>query len=97
MIAAGVCISDRIACEKINPSTTMTNVNTPPAISAVDISRFNLAISPAPKKLPINTDIPRQMPTMRNNTIFIIGLAAPTAASALAPIKRPTIMESAAL
>ena len=76
---------------------TITMVNIPPLMNEVDISLFNLGMSPAPKNSPISTDIPRHSPTMMNKTMFIIGAAAPTAASAFVPTNLPTMIESAAL
>ena len=97
MISDGVIIRESIKCEKKKPKTTISNVNKPPVISEVEMTFLRFSKSPFPKKFPINTDIPKQIPTIKKSIIFITGLAAPKAANALAPTNRPTITESAAL
>ena len=82
---------------KIAPKIAMETENRRPNTDVVAISFLSMSSLPAPKKLLIRTEAPMQIPEMPKITIFITGLAVPTAARASLPINCPTMIESTAL
>jgi len=67
------------------------------SMADVVTDRRTPSISSAPKRWPVMTEKPDDKPMVRPKTAMKTGATAPTAARALTPMVRPTMMMSAIL
>ncbi len=95
--SSGTCRTVSRGLANITPSRATPMEKNRPNSTVVDISRFSFRYSPAPKNSLISTEAPIQIPEIPRITIFITGLAVPSAARASFPMNRPAIMESTTL
>lgn len=94
-MSSGVCVSRIKSPEPAKERTIRIPVKIPPLTRAVASSSLSVFNFPPPKNEAMSTEVPSEMPTMKKIRMFMMGPAAPTAASASFPLKRPTMTESA--
>ena len=93
--SAGVRISASSGSAQKIPAADSASVKAPPKAAEVESSSRSERSSPAPKNSAISTEPPIVTPSSRKTMTLTIGIAVPVAASAAAPICRPTTTEFA--
>ena len=93
--SAGVRISASSGSAQKIPAADNASVKAPPTAAEVESSSRSERLSPAPKNSAISTELPIVTPSSRKTMTLTIGIAVPVAASAAAPICRPTTTEFA--